>query len=64
MMDISTKRFRIWTDKNGAGTFVRDRNAPYHCHPVAASDVPTVSQMAQMKEADFDRTISNLIYAE
>ena len=61
-MDISTKRFRVWTDKNGAGVFVRDRNAPHHCHPVAASDLPTVSQMALMNESTFDRTISDLIY--
>ena len=61
-MNIGSRRFKVWTDKNGAGTFVRDRNAPYHCHPVTASELPTTRQMALMSESAFDNEISNLIY--
>jgi hypothetical protein len=61
-MDISSKRFKVWTDENGGGTFVRDNSAPYHVKSVAMDDLPTVTQMALMSEAAFDRAISALVY--
>ena len=62
-MDISSKRFNIQSDGFG-NVNVRDRDAPFHVHTVKVSDVPTVHQMAMMKERDFDRAVSKAIYSE
>ena len=61
MTDISSKRFSIRSDGFG-GFYVRDRNAPYHPHPIRAADVLTVAQLAAMTERDFDRLMSRLCY--
>ena len=60
-MDISSKRFRIKSLGFGKAS-VRDRDAPYHCHSVDLADLPTVDQLAQMSESQFDRDVSGLIY--
>ena len=60
-MDISSKRFNVKSDGFG-GVTVRDRNAPYHSRTVKLSDLPTVNEMALMKEADFDRALAETIY--
>lgn len=62
-MDICSKRFSIKSDGFG-GFYIRDRNAPYHPHLIDAADVPSVEQLAQMKESDFDRLMSRLAYGE
>lgn len=60
-MNISSKRFNIRSDGFGSVS-IRDRDAPHHPHTVKADDLPTVNQMAMMKEADFDRAIMKAIY--
>ena len=65
MIDISTRRWHVKTDPNGAGVFIRDMNAPFHLHgPVQYSDLPTVNQMALMSEDDFDSVMHKLAYEE
>jgi hypothetical protein len=61
MTDICSKRFSIRSDGFG-GFYVRDRNAPYHPRHIDAADVPTVSQLAAMSEAAFDRMMTRLCY--
>lgn len=62
-MNISSKRFIVKSDGMG-GASIRDRNAPFHCHNCAVSDLPSVNQMALMNERDFDNALNNVIYGD
>ena len=61
-MNVSSKRFGI-KSLGGGLVAVRDRDAPYHCHPIPAVDLPSVERMAQMNEEAFDRAVSKAIYS-
>ena len=61
-MNISTRRFNI--ESTGFGTVtIRDNDAPYHCHTVQSSDLPSVEHMAAITEDEFNGLISKVIYS-
>lgn len=62
-MDISSRRFSIKTNPAcPSEAVIRDRNAPYHCHTVPLSELPTVAHMAAINEDEFNKEIARLIY--
>jgi hypothetical protein len=62
-MNISSKRFNVQSIGGGAVS-VRDRDAPYHCHVVRASDLPCVNRAALMNEAQFNQAVASAIYGK
>ena len=57
-----TRRIAVELVENGIA-YVRDRNAPYHCHPVAESALPQPDEWAGMTESQYDDAVLAAVYA-
>lgn len=59
-VNISTARWQLRSDRIADQATLTDRRTQQH-HTVKLSSCPSPFAMAQMKEADFDRTMEGLL---
>ena len=60
-MSVDTRRFLTRTVIPGQVSIL-DRNGPHYWETVDSSKMPSMAEIAQMTEAEYDAVLSDLIY--